>query len=333
MSAPSLAGAARRSTSMAGTRLGQRRWWPWLRRALWLLFFGALASLLVQQARGIDWSEVAQALRGLPAGALLAAAALAGASHLLYACFDLLGRHVTGHRLATPTVMAVTFVSYAFNLNMGALLGGVASRYRLYSRLGLPLAQITRVMVTSMLTNWLGYVLLAGAVFALAPPALPPAWGLAPGLLRGVGALMVVLASAYVAACALSRRRSLQLRGHTLVLPSGRMAWLQLAMSCLNWALIAGAIHMLLQRQVEYPTVLAVLLLAAVAGVITHVPAGLGVLEAVFVALLGTQLAPPVLIAALLAYRAVYYLAPLALAVAVFGILEIHGRRIHKSKA
>jgi hypothetical protein len=33
--------------------------------------------------------------------------------------------------------MGVTFISYAFNLNLGSLVGGVAFRYRLYSRLGL----------------------------------------------------------------------------------------------------------------------------------------------------------------------------------------------------
>ena len=32
--------------------------------------------------------------------------------------------------------MTVTFVSYVFNLNLGSLVGGVAFRYRLYSRLG-----------------------------------------------------------------------------------------------------------------------------------------------------------------------------------------------------
>ena len=54
--------------------------------------------------------------------------------------------------------MAVNFISYAFNLNLGALVGGVAFRYRLYTQLGLKLGVITRVLSLSMLTNWLGYV-------------------------------------------------------------------------------------------------------------------------------------------------------------------------------
>ncbi|MFG5409540.1 hypothetical protein ABXN37_17445 [Piscinibacter sakaiensis] len=67
---------------------------------------------------------------------------------------------------------------------------------------------------------------------------------------------------------------------------------------------------------------LGALLVAAVAGVLTHVPAGLGVLEAVFVALLGGTVPPATLVAALLLYRAFYYLAPLLLAAVVYLVLE-----------
>jgi glycosyltransferase 2 family protein len=69
--------------------------------------------------------------------------------------------------------------------------------------------------------------------------------------------------------------------------------------------------------------VLGVLLLAAVAGVVTHVPAGLGVLEAVFVMLLSRHVGEAPLLAALLAYRAVYYLTPLGLAAGLFAWIEM----------
>jgi uncharacterized membrane protein YbhN (UPF0104 family) len=143
--------------------------WPLVKRVAAWLFFAAVLALIVQQARTIDWNEVLDALRAIPGPALLAAAALAACSHLLYSTFDLLGRRMTGHRLGTRIVMRVTFISYAFNLNLGALVGGVAFRYRLYSRLGLDNLTITRVLGFSMLTNWLGYVVLAGAVFCFFP--------------------------------------------------------------------------------------------------------------------------------------------------------------------
>ena len=86
--------------------------------------------------------------------------------------------------------------------------------------------------------------------------------------------------------------------------------------------LIGSVIFLLLQGALPYPTVLATLLIAAVAGVLTHVPAGLGVLEAVFVTLLSSQMPPSELVAALLAYRGIYYLAPLAIATACYLAFE-----------
>ena len=58
------------------------------------------------------------------------------------------------------------------------------------------------------------------------------------------------------------------------------------------------------------------------AGVVTHVPANLGVLEAVVVYALGARLPAHELLAAVLAYRAVYYLLPLALALPAYGLSE-----------
>src|SRR5437016_3774642 len=80
-------------------------------------------------------------------------------------------------------------------------------------------------------------------------------------------------------------------------------------------------------RAAPYPSVLAVLLLAAIAGVATHVPAGLGVLEAVFVACLAGTLPPVHVLAALLSYRALYYLVPLALASIGYVWVEAQRRR------
>lgn len=306
----------------------RRGWWPVARRVLTLAFFVAVAALLVRQTRAIEWGDVLDAVQALPAAALAVGALLAVASHALYSTFDLFGRHLTGHGLGAGRVMLVTFISYAFNLNFGALVGGFAFRYRLYSRLGLRNATVTRVLTLSMLTNWLGYIVLAGGVFLLSPLELPPEWRLASEGLRWLGAALLAAAAAYLLACAFSTRRQWSVRGHEVTLPAGRIALLQLLVSSINWLLIAGIVHVLLQQRVAYAEVLSVLLIAAVAGVITHVPAGIGVLEAVFVALLSHRLPADELLGALLAYRALYYLGPLVVATLVYLIVEARVRRL-----
>ena len=322
------ASTEQRHPAGAKLKISERPWWPWLKRGATTVFFGLVAWLLITQARTIDWQEVLTSLQAYPLSVAGIAVLLAAASFLLYSCFDLLGRRYTGHTLSTPTVMTVTFVSYVFNLNLGSLVGGVAFRYRLDSRLGLKTGLITRVMSFSMLTNWIGYLLLGGLVFSIMPPALPDSWPISTVHLRLVGMVLVLIAAGYLALCAFSRQRELTVRGHHIVLPSARLAALQLLMGASNWLIMSGIIYVLLQQRIEFPAVVSVLLLAAVAGVITHVPAGLGVLEAVFVALLSHQLPQPAILAALVAYRVVYYLAPLCIAAVVYLVMEARAKKL-----
>ena len=303
------------------------RWRPWLKRAAGLAFFAVVAVLLVSQAKNIEWIEVLGSLKRYPLGAVWGAAALAALSLALYSCFDLLGRRYTGHPLGTRRVMTITFVSYVFNLNLGSLMGTVAMRYRLYSRQGLNLGTIARVMSLSMLTNWSGYLLLAGLVFSLQPPAMPDSWAINSFQLRLVGVVLLGLVVAYLAACAFLKQRSFEVRGHTVELPSARMALVQVLMGATNWLLMAGIVYVLLLQRIDLATVTSVLLLAAIAGIITHIPANLGVLEAVFVSLLSHRLPTHELLAGLVAYRLIYFLLPLAVAVAVFVVLELAARK------
>ena len=295
-----------------------RAWWPAAKRSLTVLFFLAVLGLVANQARNVEWSAVVDSMRGYSSAVLLDAAALSAASYAIYCTYDLIGRHHVGHTLPTAQVVRVGFVSYAFSLSLGSLVGGVALRYRLYSRLGLKADVIAQIIVLSLISNWLGYLFLAGTVFLLHPLALPPEWKFDSDALRILGAALLAVAIGYVALCRYSPRRVWTVRGHELRLSSWRIALLQLALSSINWLAIAGVVYVLLQFRIDYPSVLGVLLVAAVAGVIAHVPAGLGVLEAVFIALLLHRSSQAALLGALLAYRAIYYLGPLAIATAAF---------------
>lgn len=290
------------------------------------LFLVAVFTLLAVVAGQVEWADVGLALRRYEAGTLALALALAVCSHVLYACYDLIGRAWTGHRLAAWRVMLVAFVSYAFNLSLGNLVGGVGVRMRLYARMGLRTGAVVRVLGLSVVTNWLGYFALAGGLFALQVVQLPQGWKLGTQALAVAGGVLVLAALAYVATCALRRKRDWRVRGHVLRLPSGRMALLQLLLAAANWAVMGAVMWVLLRGQAGYATVLAVLLLAAVAGIVTRVPAGLGVVEGIFVALLGAALGRYEVLAAVLAYRGLYYLFPLLVAAIAYAALEWRGR-------
>ncbi len=301
--------------------------WPRLRRPVAILFFLFVVGLLVWQATEVDWAEVGDALRNFEPAALVPAGLLAALSYGLYVTFDLLGKAYTKHTLPSLRVIGVAFVSYAFNLNFGAIIGGMAFRFRLYSRLGLSTGTITRVAAMSVFTNWLGYLGLSGAVLASGFLRLPESWA-ADWVLRASGFVLLALFLVYMGATLFSRRREWTIRGQQLVLPSFRFALLQAGLSIVHWMTVAAVIYSLLpDGAVSYPVVLGAFLLSAIAVVITHVPAGLGVTEAVFLAVLGSSVGQGPLLASLVAFRAVHYLAPLALAAIIYGVTEATARR------
>lgn len=316
--------------SQAGTATsdGQSTKWLWAKRALNVFFIVLIPVLLFLLAKNLDWQEVMQALRSYKASTLLIALLVAACSYLTYCGFDILARFYTRHRLSIAQVIPVTFVCYAFNLNLSSWVGGIALRYRLYSRLGLDVPTITRVLSLSLITNWLGYMLLAGIVFAMGFLELPPEWAIGSTTLRLIGVALLMLCTAYLVACRFSKRRSWTIRGQEIVLPTLSQALIQASLGALNWSLMALVIYTLLPDKAFYPAILGVLLISSIAGVIAHIPAGLGVLETVFMTLLAHQFSKGTLLAALIGYRAIYFLLPLMLAVVVYLVLEKRAKRL-----
>jgi len=299
------------------------RLWKPAKKVLTWLFFAAVIVLLAIYARKIDWSEVLSTIASYNRTAVLGAVVLVIVSYLTYGVYDLIGRASCGHKLAKRQVMLVSFICYAFNLTLSTWVGGVAMRYRLYSRLGLKSSTITRIFTLSIATNWLGYVLVSGIVFSAGLVKIPSGWFVGAGTLRFIGIGLLAFVVIYLALCVFSRRRSWSIRGHRLALPSLRMALVQFTVSSANWLVMGAIIWLLLMQKVDFPQVLGVLLISSIAGVIVHIPAGIGVLEAVFLALLrGEPLSNGAIIAALLVYRLIYFIAPLLLALVLYIWLE-----------
>lgn len=296
-----------------------------VKRVITVAFVCVVVALLVRVGMTIEWAEVADAMLKTPNAALWKAGLLVVASYCVYACFDLLGKWYTGHDLPWWRALLAGGVSYAFTMNFGAAVGGLALRLRLYAKQGLNPGQIMRVMGLSMTTNWIGYCLLGGVVFAMGAVKPPSSWEIGAGPLRVIGAVMICVALGYVALCAFSKRRSRKIRDHDIELPELRIALLQLALATVNWSLMGLIVHTVMPGDVPYATVVGTLLIGSVIGAIAHIPGGLGVTEYVFITLLSDVPRHQVL-GAILVYRALYYVAPVLLAGAFYLMYELRSR-------
>lgn len=315
----------------------RKPWMKWGTRLLTVFFILLMPVLLYLVARNVDWNEVKQSLQAFSLTTLLVGGALAFSSYMVFSIFDLIGRAYTEHHLPARQVLPVAFVCYAFNLNFTTWVGGVALRYRLYKRIGLDTGTVTRIISLGIVTNWIGYMALAGVIFSLRLVKLPANWSLGVTGLQLIGLLLLVLVGLYLYACGYAKRRTWSWRDHQITLPSLRLALIQVWLGATNWALMASLIFWLLPHGhgTYYPSILGILLISCVAGVITHIPAGLGVLETVFLALLHDQVSQGGLVAALLGYRTLYFLVPLLVAAVTYLVLEKRAKTIrlqHKHK-
>lgn len=314
--------------------LKRKRWVTLAWRALLLAFFVAVATLIVTRAAEVDWARVGRSLASYSAFELMFAFLAAALSYVCTGSYDLIGRRYTGHHLSALRTASINAVAYAFALNLGALVGGWGFRVRLYTRFGVPVWVVLRIIILAVVTNWSGFVLLSGVLLLLWPPALPAEWSVPVTALRGAGVVLLAVVAGYLAACAIGHRRgwSLQVRGARMRLPSVHMGLAQLALSSASWLLMASALALLLPADLPFKRVVESLFASSIAGAALHVPGNVGVLEGSFAALMSAELDEADALAGILAFRAVYFLAPFLLAAVGYGVLEAHARRLRRKK-
>lgn len=299
------------------------RIWPWLARALATLIALTITILLIRLAREVDWQEVYLATRTTPSATLAAGVAATAVGYLAYATMDTLARRYFGHRQTLWKTQLIAATSYAFNMSLGAILGGGAIRLRLYHHAGLKTASVAGIVVFTSLTNWLGYCLLSPVFLISNAPERLAQLHIKTAITHSIGVLLFLVAIGYLVLSACQGGKTLRLRGHSIKVPEWRMALAQSMASVVSWNAMFTVIYLLLNRQVDYLDVMGLMMFSSFAAMMAHIPAGLGVIEAIFAATLGDVLSAPHILAAVLMFRAVYQWLPLGLALPALLIMEI----------
>lgn len=226
-------------------------------------------------------------------------------------------------KLPGRTLLLGGFSAFAIGNAIGlSMLSGGSVRYRLYAREGLGAAEVARMTVFASLSLGCALPPLAALATLSNLPAATTALHLPTPVLATVA--IGVLALTALLVTGLYRRRLaeqplpdsllVQLGRRTLRLPGARLAALQLAITALDIAAAATVLYLLLPQAPPFGTFVLVYLLALAAGVLSHVPGGVGVFEAILLAAFANQLGAAPLAAALLLYRLIYVVLPLLLA-------------------
>lgn len=300
----------------------------WMKRLLPLvtiIFLGIVSYFLYQSVANISWSQIENALKEVSWKTIAWCFVLTILNYFIYACYDILSFNIIRNAsLQFRKIISSTMIAFAFNLNLGALIGSIGLRYRIYSGWGIPHSKITLLTVLSTITSWSGYVLLLSGILLLRPEIISSWIPLSPWLLTIAGIAFLLFILIYLSLCLV--RKELVFRDHHFHFPPLSKGLLQLFLSSLQWTIVSVIIYYFLidlGAVVTFDAVLLSVLVSGIAGVITHIPAGLGILEAVFLQM-HQNIPAPKIVAALICYRFVYYLIPLAFAVPGYLYLEYY---------
>ena len=316
---------------MAKARAGEdfpELWRRWLMPGVSLLVFAAVAFALHRELAQFRLSNILAHLRAIPASAIGAATLCTAASYWLLGFYDVLALRYLGKPMAYGRTAFTAFIAYSFGHNFGiAAFTGAAVRYRLYASAGLSAADVATVAGFCAVTTAIGLGALAGVSFVFAPHQGMNPPHMNRHIVQALGVLLLSLIAAY-ALWSLTGPRKIELRGWALRAPSPSVALPQIVLAIVDLGLSALVLWVLLPagHSVGLLVFAGAYSTAVVAGVISHIPGGLGVFEALIVLALPGVPADQ-LLGSLLAWRAIYYLLPLLVAALLFGGQELRTQR------
>lgn len=280
-------------------------------------------------SRSIDYHAVVKTLRRLPPEVLARSLAASLVSYLALVARDAVGLRSLGAKVPRPLLWIGAIAGSALGnaVGFGALTGG-AVRYRVFSAAGISAVQVAQLTALTSTTFGLGLIVLSGLGLAGAAPAIGRMLGVPAPPLFGGGLLILAGTAALIAWC----RPGWRCRGRapirwgriSVAIPSREGLVAQLVLVGVDVAGAGLALFALLPAaQVGVGGFLAVYTIALLLGVLGHTPGGLGVFEAAILFALGTSAPPAGVVAALLAYRAIYFLLPLLLSGALLAAFEV----------
>jgi uncharacterized membrane protein YbhN (UPF0104 family) len=295
-----------------------------------LLVFVLAVIVLYHKVRAIHLIDVAVAVGQLSRGQVAAAFLFTLLSYCINASYDLIALGALKSTLKAHALAASSFICHtvSHNVGFGALSGG-SLRYRLYKRLGLRGSDVVYMVTFGMFSFWLGLLLLAGLVFVVSPPEIPPDLGLPPLPFFWIGLLCLATVGAYMAG--VIGGHSVRVWKWTISFPPLRYALTQLIVGASDWVVASAVFYALLPHVpgMTFMRVVHTFFIAQICGLISQSPAGLGVFETVIFKLLPGNLPASTILSALLMYRIIYNVIPLSLAILLLGIGEVSHKRHH----
>jgi uncharacterized membrane protein YbhN (UPF0104 family) len=282
--------------------------------------------VLAHRLHGLDWDAVATAMQAVSPDRVAGAAFFVACGYVTLAFYDWFALRTIGARQVPLRIAALAgATSYAIGHGVGAMVfASAAIRFRIYSRFGLGLIDIGKICFIAGLTFWLGNITALGIGMAYMPDAARavdqiPSWGN-----QAIGIAALTTLSAYLI-WVWSKKRVLGRKSSSVTLPSGSMTVLQIGIGLADLSCCSLVMYLLMPSlpAVDFIPLAVIVVFGTLLGFASHAPGAIGALDAAMLVGLPTFDRAD-LVATLLLYRLLYFVAPFGLALACLGLREVY---------
>ena len=286
---------------------------------------GTACYVLYHMLSGIDTEEVIEAIKETETHQIVLAGLFVTAGYFTLTFYDLFAVRAIGHSDVPYRVNALAaFASYSIGHNVGAsVFTGGAVRYRIYSAWGLSAIDVAKICFLAGLTFWLGNAAVLGLGIAYHPEAASAIDQLPPWLNRLAAFAIIIALVAYVAWVSI-KPRGVGRGPWTVILPGGSLTLLQIAIGIVDLGFCALAMYVLVpdEPNLGFVVVAVIFVSATLLGFASHSPGGLGVFDAAMLVGLW-QMDREDLLAGMLLFRLLYYIAPFVISVILLTFREV----------
>lgn len=268
-------------------------------------------------------SEIIEDIKAVPLTNILLAFALTILNYIVLTFYDYLGSRYVRSKIPIRKIALASFIAYAFSQNLGAsVLSGGAVRYRFYQREGLSPTNIAKLIAFTAFHFWLGLFLLAGSLAILKPESFSELFHVSTNICRLTG--IAVLAPSIVYIFFLFFPKILA-RKYRRFIPKKGLGLLGIFVCVFDWVIAASVFCSLLygEHNITIFKTMGAFIAAQVAGVLSHVPGGLGVFEATVAYILSPHHDNAQLLTTLIIFRFIYYFLPFILSILLMTTYEL----------
>jgi uncharacterized membrane protein YbhN (UPF0104 family) len=300
----------------------------WVNTAITFVALIIALLLLYDRLRTVRLEELINHLKTLEPGRLFLIFASTGLSYWILTGFDWVALRFLRKPIPYRQIAVAAFVGYSLSKNLGlSWLTGGSLRYRFYSRFGITLTDVAKLMLFNTTTFLCGFFFWGGLSFLAFPFKSGPSVYLSDFTIRLIGIGLLALPSLYLTFSFLGWK-TVSFRSRKGRIPPAKVVLLQMTLGVLDVFFTIWILYLFLPADsVALTSFFGIFFTGELLSILSHAPGGLGVFETVMFQMLKDFFPEVVLLYSLLLYRVIYFLVPLAFGITLLVIDELNLRK------